>query len=169
MLPEDHFVVRPNPNRALKVLLAAAVLAAAGGLVWYGVAKARTTARPTPTPAPAPEPEPAAESPWAELDALQEQFGPQDREDFWLEAEGDGETRSGVPYVWRVYGSRGTMTDPEGVEPPHTFELYSVIVMYQEADGTWSSWGDDPGVDLFVAVGSVQSAADKVQAWAEEN
>lgn len=169
MPPEPHFVLpRPNPSTLVKVLVTAGILTAVGGLVWYGVAKgaAPRTGSPTPSPEPAPELE---ASPWAVLEAYEAEYGDQDRGDSWLEAEGTSETTSGIPYAWRIYGGRGTMTDPEGVDPPHTFEIFQAIVMYQVLDGTWRTWGDNPDTLRFVSAGNVQSAADKIQAWADEN
>lgn len=94
------------------------------------------------------------EDPWEELDALMDNAPRQQP----VEADGDGDTAAGVPYVWRVYGA------PEGM-PVN----YQAIAMIPDDDGAWSYWGTDPSTPHFVMAGSVDKAMDKILAWANEN
>ena len=91
------------------------------------------------------------DNPWDELDRLMN-AAPQPQP---IEAEGDGDTAAGLPYIWRVYGSI-----------PGTHETYQAIVMIPDDDGAYSYWGDDPATPHFVMASSVDAAMDKILEWA---
>lgn len=154
--PEAPTEGASQSGSALRLLLALGGTALViGGIVWFVRKKDTTAAIPTPTPEPSPLP---SLDPWTDIDAMMAK-APQPMP---VEAQGDGDTASGIPYVWRIYG--GTV-EMEGEVSP----MFQAIVQYQEEDGSWSFWGDNPDIVRLVAAGSVETGMDKIRIWVDQN
>jgi hypothetical protein len=148
--PAQSYDRRPNPMTPTvkwALGLGAAALAV-GGVVWLSrgataSAKARGESPP---------------SPWAPVDAkiaADAAKGGFSLDDVRIAAQGSGTTRSGMPYLYRVYELVGTQSqDP-----------FMTTVLYQLPSGAWEQWKAEDGP--WVATPSVADAESVVREWAE--